>query len=79
MSLEDKIQTIQSEIVRRVKTIQSLQEEKKTVASTYSERIKSIEGEKKKLLQDLEETQRAMLEEDADEILVKNGDVALTT
>ena len=76
-ALQDRIDALKSEIVTRVKSIEALKEEKKTISSNYNERIKTIESEKKKLLEDLEEAGRAELTLEADEILVKNNSVEL--
>lgn len=69
VSKEVRIASLQSEIINRVKAVEQQKSEKKAMMAGYNETIKTLEGEKLQLLQDLEEAQREELTEAADEFL----------
>lgn len=73
----DLISNLQAEIVNRVEAIQKQREEKKTIMASYNECIKALETERDALIVQMneakEEAKRAVLVEQADEILEDNA------
>lgn len=69
MSKDQRIATIKSEIVNRVIAIETAKSDKKAHNQAMNGKIKTLEDERKQLLQELDELQRAELTEEADEIL----------
>lgn len=72
-----RIEAIKSEVINRVKAIEAQKAEKADVMKGYNDTIKALEAEKKVLLLDLEDAQRELLVEAADEILDTDNDTGL--
>jgi hypothetical protein len=76
---EMRISQLQSEIVNRLKAIESQKADKKSVNKRFNSVIKTLEVEKIQLLEELEDLQREELTEAADELLEENDSLELTT
>lgn len=69
MSEVSKSSVLQSKIITTLKLIEATQEAKKVQNKAFAEQIKGMKTELESLLIDLEEAQRAELDDTADELL----------
>lgn len=69
---EQRVQTIKSEVVSRLTKISSLKADKSTTNKSYTAKIKTLQDENDKLLEELDELQRADLTDEADKILAED-------
>lgn len=74
--MSDKLNTdvLKAQIVEKVKQIAQQKQAKKDLAASYTETINTLQEEMDKLLEDLEQAQRAELDDDADELLEKDSE-----